>query len=123
MHSLRHFVLATALVGTLGEGSAWAGPCTDAIDRVESAVEALGPDAGHQSPSTVRPGRQPTPASVAKARSDAMAEREHHRQVLQRARAADATGDRVGCLKALDEARHDRWMTERWPDRIRNQPQ
>lgn len=58
-----------------------------------------------------------------KARRDAMAEREHHRQVLQRARAADASGDRAGCLKALDEAGHDRWTTERSPARLRDRSQ
>ena len=117
-----YLVVATALVGTLGEGSAWAGPCTVEIDRFEAAVQALGSDAAHQSPSA-RLDRQPTPASVAKARRDAMAEREHHRQVVQRARAADASGDRAGCLKALEEAGHDRWTTERSPARLRKRSQ
>ena len=122
MRSLWDFLLATALVGTLGGGSAWAGPCTDEINRFAAAVQALGSGSGHQSPSA-RLDRQPTPDSVAKARREAMAEREHHRQILQRARAADARGDYAGCLKALDEADHDRWTTERSPARLRKRSQ
>ena len=115
--------LATALVGTLGEGSAWAGPCTDEIERLAAAVQALGSGSGHQSPSGVRLGRQPTQASVAKARRDAIADRKHHQQVLQRARAADTSGDRAGCVKALDEANHDHWIMERSPARFRDRSQ
>ena len=102
MLSLSYLVLSTALVGTLGGGSAWAGPCTGEIDRFEAAVQALGSGSGHQLPNA-RIDRQPSPAAVAKARRDAVAEREHHWRVLQRARAADASGDRAGCLKVLDE--------------------
>lgn len=105
MLALRHLVLATTLVATLTGGSAGVDPCTDEIDRIEASFRALGSGSSHQSPSA-RPDRQPTPATVAKARRDARADREHHRQALERARAADASGDRAGCLKALDEARH-----------------
>ena len=122
MLPLSYLVFAMTLVGTLGGGSAWAGPCTDEIDRLEAAVQALGSSSGHQLPAA-RLDRQPSPAAVAKARRDAMAEWEHHRQIMQRARAADANGDRAGCLKALDEASHDRWMTEQSPARLRDQSQ
>lgn len=120
---LRYLILALVVVGTFGGGSAGAGPCTEAIDRLEAAAQTLGSDFGHQSSAGVRPGRQPTSASVAKARRDAMAEWEHHQQILRRARAADASGDRAGCLKALDEASHDSWMTKRSPDRLRHRSQ
>jgi hypothetical protein len=42
---------------------------------------------------------------------------------LQRARAADASGNREDCLKALEEASHDRWTTERSPARLRDRSQ
>lgn len=105
MFAPRHLVLATTLVATLSGGPAGAGPCTGEIDRIEALFRALGSGFGHQSPSA-RPDRQPTPTTVARAQRDALADRERHRQALERAREADAGGDRAGCLRALDEARH-----------------
>lgn len=105
MLALRHMGLATTLVATLTGGSAGAGPCTGEIDRIEALFQALDSGSGHQLPSA-RPDRAADPATVYKAQRDAIADSERHRHALERAREADAAGDRAGCLRALVEARH-----------------
>jgi hypothetical protein len=104
MRALRHLVLVIAVLGTLDGGPADAASCTDQIDQTEALFRSLD-SFGHQSLSALR-HRQPTPATVAQAQRDAVADREHHRKALERARAAEASGDLAGCLRALDEARH-----------------
>ena len=94
----------------LDTGSALAGPCADTIKRIEAALDALtsNPNASavHQS-LRAQLHRQPNPRSVARGQEQAIADEQHHRAALDRARAADANKDEVGCLKALPELRHD----------------
>ena len=94
----------------LGAGSALAGPCAAAIERIEAALDALASSpngsAVHQS-LRAQLHRQPTPRSVARGQEQAIADEQHHRAALERARAADANNDEAGCLKALPDLRHE----------------
>jgi hypothetical protein len=94
----------------LDTGSALAGPCAAKIRRIEAALDALtsNPNASavHQS-LRAQMHRQPNPRSVARGQEQAIADEQHSRTALERARAADANNDEAGCLKALPELRHD----------------
>lgn len=105
MSRSRYLIFVIAVLGTLYEGSAEADSCSDRINQTEALLRSLSPGVGHESLRALR-HRQPTPATVAKARQDAIADREYHRKALERARAANARGDHSSCLKALDQARH-----------------
>lgn len=91
--------------------AAHAGPCASDIAQVEAAMNALAANKGNGSAHQSRAAdlhRQPTPNSVARGREQAAADERHDRAALQRARRADAKGDKAGCAKALAEARRGR---------------
>ena len=89
-----------------GVVAAEAGPCTTQITQVERQIRSTPASAatGPSAPQSVgaQLHHQPTPGAVesaeGKAKADALA-------ALDRARAADATGDAAGCAKALREAK------------------
>jgi len=91
--------------------TAHAGPCAAEIDQMEAAMNALAPNkeigSAHQSRAADL-HRQPTPGSVARGREQAAADERHDRAALERARAADARGDKAACTEALSEARRRR---------------
>ena len=95
---------------SLDASSAVAGQCADAIKRIESALNELtsNPDtsAVHQS-LRAQMHRQANPRSVARGQEQAIADERHHRDALERARAADANHDEAGCMKALPDLRHE----------------
>jgi hypothetical protein len=90
----------------------YAGPCTDEIDRTQARVDARlealaagGPSAKESSGALLH--HQPTPGSIAAAESGL---REMSAQTvatikagMERARQADAAGNRAGCEQALAE--------------------
>ncbi len=93
--------------------AAHAGPCASDIAQVESAMDALASSHGngHQSRAADL-HHQPTPDSVARGKEQATADERHDRAALQRARIADASGDKAGCAKAIAEARRGRLSHE-----------
>jgi hypothetical protein len=104
-------VIAVAFgIISLDTSSAVAGQCADAIQRIEAALDELtaNPDtsAVHQS-LRAQMHRQPNPRSVARGQEQAIADEQHHRAALERARAADANHDEAGCMKALPDLRHE----------------
>ena len=86
--------------------SAHAGPCSSEIAQFESAVRqsAGNPNAGPTLPQSIgaQIDRQPTPASMKRARLQAQ---RYFALTLARARRLDARGDRAGCTRALAEAK------------------
>lgn len=106
------WVLAALVLGgfLVGTRSALAGPCTVAIERIETALDELtsteNGSAVHQSLSA-QLHRQPSPRSVAQGQKQANDDELHHRAALKRARAADADRDELACLKALPDVRHE----------------
>src|SRR5262245_3455443 len=97
------FVVAVSLLSTT---SAHAGPCSNAIAQFEQAVRqsANNPDAGPTARQSIgaQLDRQPTPGSVARAEARAQKTFE---AALARAKRLDARGNRVGCTRALNEAK------------------
>ena len=90
----------------LGISSAHAGPCSAKIAQFELAVRqsAGGPNAGPFGPQSIgaQIDRQPTPASIKRARERAQAQ---FATTLARAKRLDAQGNRVGCTRALATAK------------------
>jgi hypothetical protein len=86
--------------------SAHAGPCSAEIAQFERAVRqsAGNPNAGPFAPQSIgaQIDRQPTPASVKRAKERAQAQ---FAAVLARAKRLDAQGNRSGCSRALDVAK------------------
>jgi hypothetical protein len=86
--------------------SAQAGPCTADIAQFEEAVRqsANNPNAGPMAPQTVgaQIDREPTPASIARAKKRAQTA---FAAALARAKRLDARGDRAGCARALQRAK------------------
>ena len=89
-----------------------AGPCTSAIDQLQSQIDArlaAKADAGGYSTETPEATlhRQPTPGSIANAEAKlgelSPAVMDKVRDAMARARAADAAGDRSGCESAVAE--------------------
>ena len=108
-------VIALVLGGTTsGTGSALAGSCATSITRIEAALDDLASSAnastGHQS-LRAQLHRQPTSSSIARGQEDAVADEMRDRAVLERARVADARNDEAGCLKALSETEHLRYLS------------
>jgi hypothetical protein len=95
-----------AAILLLEAGPARAGPCTESIAQFERAVRqsASDPNAGPMLPQTVgaQLGRQPTPASMARAERRARAA---FIAAMARAKRLDARGSRAGCERALARAR------------------
>jgi len=96
-------VLTAALA--LGAASAYAGPCTDRIAQFEREIRqsAGNPNAGPMAAQTVgaQMDRQPTPASIRRAKARAEAK---FKATLARAKRFDAKGDLAACTHALDDA-------------------
>ena len=90
----------------LSVASAQAGPCTDEIAQFELAVRqsAGNPDAGPFAPQSIgaQIDRQPTPASIKRAKERARAQ---FATTLARAKRLDAQGNRAGCTRALAVAK------------------
>jgi hypothetical protein len=86
--------------------SAQAGPCAAEIAQFEQAVRqsANNPNAGPMAPQTVgaQLDREPTPASMARAKKRAQAA---FAAALARAKRLDARGNRPGCMRALARAK------------------
>lgn len=102
------FIIGASVIPS---GTVHAGPCSAEIDQMEAAMNALAPNkeigSTHQS-RAANLHRQPTRESVARGREQAAADERHDRAALERARAADAKGDKAGCTEALSEARRGR---------------
>jgi hypothetical protein len=86
--------------------SAYAGPCTTQIGKLEQQIKlsASNPAVGPSGTQTVgaQLHHQPTPTTVEHAEIKANADAD---AALDRARKADAAGDASGCQSALVEAR------------------
>jgi hypothetical protein len=97
-------VVGAALV--LGVASAQAGPCSSKIAQFEQAVRqsAGNPGAGPMAPQSIgaQLDRQPTPASVKRAKERAQTSFD---AAMARAKRLDAQGNRSGCMRALAEAK------------------
>jgi hypothetical protein len=98
--------LGVGAVLALGVPCAQAGPCAARIAQFEVAVRqsANAPGAGPMAPQTIgaQLDRQPTPASLEKAKQRAQAT---FTATLARAKRLDARGDRAGCTRALARAK------------------
>ena len=89
----------------------YAGPCQDSIDRVQAKVDAIIARRAGQGP--WRPesidalrGHQPTPRSMAAAEGDGNGSRvQRALNALDRARAADGSGNVARCNVELNRAR------------------
>ena len=89
----------------LNVAPAHAGPCTDEIAQFQLAVrQSAGTDAGPFGPQSIgaQIDRQPTPASVKRAKKRA---RSIFAATLARAERLDARGNRAGCTRALSAAK------------------
>ena len=100
---------ALALIASLS--ASYAGPCTDDIDKMQARIdaklqakEAAGPTGRQVGAST---HVQPTPRSIGAAEAKlgevSAGTVAAVRQAMLRARAADSTGDKNGCERALAE--------------------
>ena len=90
----------------LGISAAHAGPCSAKIAQFELAVRqsAGNPNAGPFGPQSIgaQIDRQPTPASIKRAKERAQAQ---FAATLARAKQLDAQGNRAGCRRALATAK------------------
>lgn len=106
--------LLLSAVVLLGSGLAsHAGPCTSAIDvmqrRLDAKIEAVaGAMPFAKESAAAKLNRQPTPGSIAAAEAKLGAGKEMQQAVaaLDRARSADAAGDKASCEQALAEVEH-----------------
>jgi hypothetical protein len=98
--------LIVCAVVSLGPTLALAGPCTADIAQFEAAIRQSrgNPNAGLTDPQSIgaQLDRQPTPASIKKARDRL---RSQFAAAMARAKRLDARGDQAGCSGALDAAR------------------
>jgi hypothetical protein len=101
-------VCAAFCMAALGLGilAAHAGPCSAKIAQFELAVRqsAGKPNAGPFGPQSIgaQIDRQPTPASIKRAKERAQAQ---FAATLARAKRLDAQGNRAGCRRALATAK------------------
>jgi hypothetical protein len=96
------FPALIAVVLALAPKFAEAGPCSGGIAELESAVQLFGENASTQPvrPSvTAQPARQPLPDLARRLKLQFSA-------TMARAKRLDTQGERVGCLGALNAARH-----------------
>ncbi len=105
--SMKHLVslgLAAALALGLNATPAEAGPCSNEIAQIESALRRPGADVGPTGSQTIgaQLHRQPTPGSVERAEERADSRLD---AALARARTFDAQDNRTECLKAVEEIR------------------
>jgi hypothetical protein len=93
---------------------AFAGPCTKAIDRAQTRFDArlksaaaAGPAGAQSTAATTH--HQPTPQSIAEAEESlgdiSQDQARSFAAAMERARAADAAGNRKACVAALSEAK------------------
>jgi hypothetical protein len=101
--------LSTALALLMGAGlgmhHAHAGPCSEQINQLETALrDSGGPPAGLTANQSIgaQLSHQPTPSSVERAREEAAAQAD---EVLMRAKELDATGKHAECMRAVKDAR------------------
>lgn len=104
----RGLIFCVASVALLaGPDVAFGGPCTAAIAALEQEIGArpAGPGASPTFSQTLgaQLHYQPTPRDVAHAQEVA---REQLAAALEKARKADAAGEREACFAAVDRARH-----------------
>lgn len=112
MRTLKPLLSAVILVAS--SAASFAGPCTSAVKAMQvkldariAATAAAGPF-GKES-TAAKLSRQPTPESVAaaEARLGEGANLDGATAALNRARAADADGDKAACEQALAEAERE----------------
>jgi hypothetical protein len=94
--------LAAGVLLALNTDHVHAGPCSDEIARIESALRRPGSDVGPTDRQTMgaQLHRQPTPGSVERAEDRAASVLN---AAIARARTFDADGNRAECLKAVEE--------------------
>jgi hypothetical protein len=100
---MRHLVsIGLAAAQSLNATSAQAGPCSNEIARIESALRRPAADIGPTGHQTIgaQLHQQPTPGSVERAEEGADS-RLH--AALARARTFDVQDDGTECLKAVEE--------------------
>jgi hypothetical protein len=106
MKAMKTGAVLIAAAVCLGVASAQAGPCTTAIAEFEQAVRqsAGNPNAGPMAPQSIgaQLNREPTPASMKRAKERAQAT---FAATMARAKRLDARGDRAGCTRALAAAK------------------
>jgi hypothetical protein len=98
-HELTRLALMTSALFALGAGCAQAGPCSADIARIEKALNAPNSPFGPTARQTVgaQLGRQPTPASMARAEQKADT---NYQTVLARAQTLDDQNN-PACKKAV----------------------
>jgi hypothetical protein len=104
MKHLVSFGLAATLSLGLNATPAQAGPCSNEIAQIESALRRPGADVGPTGSQTIgaQLHRQPTPGSVERAEESAGSRLD---AALARARTFDAQDNRAECLRAVEESR------------------
>jgi hypothetical protein len=110
--TIRRMLVMSAAALILSSSAAYAGPCSRAINRMQARVDAMieataaaGP-AGRESRGALM-HRQPTPASVSAA-EEKLGDGTRAKRALAaiaHARAADRTGNRRACERALADVR------------------
>jgi hypothetical protein len=101
MRKLRSSFVATAIVLAMTPHFAKAGPCSGGIAELETAVQQFGgnvPSQLDQSVST-EPDLHPLPDLAMRLQSQFSA-------TVARAKRLDMEGERIGCIGALNAARH-----------------
>ena len=98
-HKLTHLVIVTSALLALGVGCAQAGPCSADIAKIEKALNAPNSPFGPTARQTVgaQLGRQPTPASMARAEQKADT---NYQTMLTRAQTLDNQNN-PACKKAV----------------------
>jgi len=110
-------IAGTLAVFCLSMSASYAGPCADDITRMEDqinrkldAIAAAGPT-GAQDATAYGKHLQPTPNTIAtaeeKLRELSKGKFDAVKQFMDRARAADAAGDKAACEKALADAQRE----------------
>jgi hypothetical protein len=108
----RFAVLSAPIAFALTSG-AYGGPCSPAIDRLQTRLDAARAAAGPSAPESTGAltHRQPTPGSIAAAEEklgEVSAQRvQAATQAMARARAADSAGDKSACERALADVEHE----------------
>jgi hypothetical protein len=106
-------LITAAVISSLSASviSASAGPCTPEIERLRAAVDTMAASAGPGGRQTTAAmtHHQPTPSSIAEANSKLgeAARVKRARAALAEARAADDSGDRPACQRALADLRRE----------------
>jgi hypothetical protein len=96
------FCVATAVLLAVAPHFAKAGPCSGGIAELETAVQQFGgnaPSRPERHPVTTQPDRLPLPDLAMRLQSQFSA-------TVARAKRLDTQGERIGCIGALNAARH-----------------